>query len=190
MHETIRVRRGHVCRWLFPALLSVSIVWAASCSRVDAVEDIPEGTEVIVTLEDGTLVQGRLMSVQPDTLLVQKPGSKRERTIARSAVAEVERADDKGLFVGRLFEREPAFDEFTVPAGTVTKIGAGAVAGTIIGVLAGGKKGAAVGAAVGGGAGTAVVLATAGDEVGVRVGRELRVELASAITVRVRHQRP
>lgn len=66
-----------------------------------------------------------------------------------------------------------------------TKIGVGAAAGGIIGAIAGGKKGAAVGAAVGSTAGTALVLATPGDEVQLRSGTEMPVDLANPLTVRV-----
>jgi hypothetical protein len=282
MHGTKLLRDTDVYNWVLPALLALTVVFCARCGGVEAVEQIPTGTDVVVTLEDGTVVQGQLMNVEPDTLLVERPGNGRQQSIARSMVAEVKRADDEGSMISSLFSREPDFDDIVVPAGTVitatletpvasntsqvedpvravvqsavavdgreviprgsaltgsvhtadasgkvkgvarlafgfdrlsagsttydidtktlayqanatksddaTKIGAGAVAGTIIGGLAGGKKGAAVGAAVGGGAGTAVVLATPGEEISLRSGRELRIELTSAITVRVPHR--
>jgi hypothetical protein len=65
------------------------------------------------------------------------------------------------------------------------KIGIGAAAGAIIGGLTGGKKGAAVGSAVGGGAGTALVVTTPGDEVEVRSGSALTMQLTDALTVQV-----
>jgi outer membrane lipoprotein SlyB len=65
------------------------------------------------------------------------------------------------------------------------KIGIGAATGALIGGLTGGKKGAVVGSAIGGGAGTALVVTTPGDEVGVRSGRTLRMQLTDALTVQV-----
>jgi len=64
-------------------------------------------------------------------------------------------------------------------------IGIGAAAGGIIGGITGGKKGAVVGSAVGGGAGTAVVLRTPGEEVAVRSGTALALQLVDALTVEV-----
>ena len=65
------------------------------------------------------------------------------------------------------------------------KIGIGAAAGAVIGGLVGGKKGAAVGSAAGGGAGTAMVLTTAGEEVQLRSGTEIQVDLAEPLIMQV-----
>ena len=63
------------------------------------------------------------------------------------------------------------------------KIGIGAGAGAVIGGLIGGKKGAGTGAIVGGGAGTAMVLTTAGDEVQLQAGTQIRVDLAQPLVI-------
>ena len=65
------------------------------------------------------------------------------------------------------------------------KIGIGAGAGAVIGGLLGGKKGAGTGAIVGGGAGTAMVLTTAGDEVQLQAGTQIRVDLAQPLVILV-----
>lgn len=65
------------------------------------------------------------------------------------------------------------------------KIGLGAAAGAVIGGLAGGGKGAAVGSAIGGGAGTALVLTTPGEEVRIRAGTPLEIELTAPVVVAV-----
>ena len=64
-------------------------------------------------------------------------------------------------------------------------IGIGAAAGTVIGGLLGGKKGAGAGAAIGGGAGTAMVLTTAGEEVELRSGTPIEVNLAQPLVILV-----
>ena len=61
--------------------------------------------------------------------------------------------------------------------------GIGAGAGAVIGGLLGGKKGAGTGAAIGGGAGTAMVLTTAGEEVQLRPGTPIEVDLAQPLVV-------
>ena len=65
------------------------------------------------------------------------------------------------------------------------KIGIGAGAGAVIGGLLGGKKGAGTGAVIGGGAGTAMVLTTAGDEVRLQPGTQVRVDLSQPLVVLV-----
>jgi hypothetical protein len=63
------------------------------------------------------------------------------------------------------------------------KVGLGAGAGALIGGLLGGAKGAGAGAAIGGGAGTAMVLTTAGEEVELRPGTAVEVDLAEDVVV-------
>jgi hypothetical protein len=263
------------------ALTLVAVATAASaCSRAQAIDDIPPGTEVTLALDNGEVVKGRVVDVQPETVVVEQVGTG-PHTIDRAAIVEVDQPQSSQArsLTDRLFSREPAFDDVLVPVGTVisaqletalasnasqpedivratmlaplvvdgrqvlpegtaligtvtgaepsgkikgraslrfafdrlttgtttyevasapfaysaaptkkedaTKIGVGAAAGTIVGALAGGKRGAAVGAAVGGGAGTAVVLATSGDEVHLRSGTKLQVELTRPVTVRL-----
>ncbi len=68
-------------------------------------------------------------------------------------------------------------------AGDAKKIGLGVGAGALIGGLLGGGKGASAGAAIGGGAGTAMVLTTAGEEVELRPGTPVEVDLAEDVVV-------
>lgn len=65
------------------------------------------------------------------------------------------------------------------------KISIGAAAGAIVGGIANGGKGAAIGSAIGGGGGTAVVLATAGKNIRLGVGRRLRVRLTQSLRMSV-----
>jgi hypothetical protein len=70
---------------------------------------------------------------------------------------------------------------------TAAEIGGGAVAGGVIGAIAGSAvKGAVVGAVLG----TGVAIATEGEQIVLREGRALRVELNQPITIRYRPESP
>jgi outer membrane lipoprotein SlyB len=251
----------------------------AACGGARAVEDIPLGKEVAVKISDGTVVRGKLVHVNQETLVLESPNTGRHETIRRTAVAEVEPKEEGRSLLGDLRSDDREYREVTVAAGTTlpveldgalasntsmvedpvhatlrsrvlvngvevipagsrvsgvvtqatpsgavkgrarlafdfrhvtvggeiydmrtkpfvfqakstkeedaTKIGVSAAAGGIIGAIAGGKKGAAVGAAVGSTAGATLVLATPGDEVQLRSGTALSVELASPLTIGV-----
>ena len=78
---------------LFVASCLVSLTLAPSCSRAEAIENIPAGTEVTVMTEDGTLVRGKIAKVEPEivTLTGERPDSTTE--VARAAITEVKRVD-------------------------------------------------------------------------------------------------
>ncbi len=66
---------------------------AAACTRAEAVENIPAGTEVTVVTEDGTLVRGKIAKVDAAvvTLTGERPNTSTE--ITRSSIAEVKRVE-------------------------------------------------------------------------------------------------
>jgi hypothetical protein len=68
---------------------------AASCTRAEAIEDIPTGTEVTVLTQDGTLVRGKIAKVEPElvTLTGERPNMTTE--VTRTAITEVKRVDPK-----------------------------------------------------------------------------------------------
>ncbi len=47
------------------SLIALSL---ASCTRAEAVENIPAGTEVTVVTQDGTLVRGKIAKVDADVV--------------------------------------------------------------------------------------------------------------------------
>ena len=79
------------------AKYAVYVLLASGCTRTEAVENIPAGTEVTVVTQDGTLVRGKIAKVDADvvTLTGERPNTSTE--ITRSAIAEVKRvsADDR-----------------------------------------------------------------------------------------------
>lgn len=66
---------------------------ASSCTRAEAIEDMPAGTEVTVVTQDGTLVRGKIAKVEPElvTLTGERPNTTTE--VARTAIAEVKRVE-------------------------------------------------------------------------------------------------
>ena len=71
----------------------VALTCAPSCTRAEAIENIPAGTEVTVVTQDGTLVRGKIAKVDPEivTLTGERPNTTTE--VARTAIAEVKRVE-------------------------------------------------------------------------------------------------
>src|SRR5688572_6251457 len=82
------------------AKCALYVLMAAACTRAEAVENIPAGTEVTVVTQDGALVRGKIAKVDPEvvTLTGERPNSSTE--ITRTSIAEVKRVSND--------EREPA----------------------------------------------------------------------------------
>ena len=71
----------------------VAATLASSCTRAEAIEDMPTGTEVTVVTQDGTLVRGKIAKVEPElvTLTGDRPNVTTE--VARTAITEVKRVE-------------------------------------------------------------------------------------------------
>ena len=71
----------------------VAATLASSCTRAEAIENIPAGTEVTVVTQDGTLVRGKIAKVEPEvvTLTGDRPNMTTE--VARTAITEVKRVE-------------------------------------------------------------------------------------------------
>src|SRR5262245_64925240 len=92
----------------------------AACTRAEAVEKIPAGTEVTVVTEDGTLVRGKIAKVDAGvvTLTGERPNTSTE--ITRSSITEVKR-----VAPGTRTAREPEASivrTFTIPDNTVLDV--------------------------------------------------------------------
>ncbi len=72
-----------------------ALTLAPSCTRAEAIEDIPAGTEVTVVTQDGTLVRGKIAKVDPElvTLTGERPNT--TTRVTRTAITEVKRVDPK-----------------------------------------------------------------------------------------------
>src|SRR5688572_18050216 len=97
----------------------VALTFAPSCTRAEAVEDIPAGTEVTVVTQDGTLVRGKIAKVGADvvTLTGERPNTSTE--ITRSSIAEVKRVEAGSDAVR---EAAPIVRTITIPDNTVLDV--------------------------------------------------------------------
>lgn len=100
------------------AKAALYVLLASACTRTEAVENIPAGTEVTVVTQDGTLVRGKIAKVDPEvvTLTGERPNTSTE--ITRSAIAEVKRVSpedrDEDADVAAA-EKAPAIEKKTAP---------------------------------------------------------------------------
>ena len=98
---------------------SVMTLSLAACTRAEAVENIPVGTEVTVVTQDGTLVRGKIAKVGADvvTLTGERPNTSTE--ITRSSIAEVKRVEAGSDSVR---EAAPIVRTITIPDNTVLDV--------------------------------------------------------------------
>ena len=121
-------------------LIAGMVVFSLSaCNKKEEGLQIPTGSDVTVEKRDGVKVEGKLIEVQPDHVVLQLQGGTR-RNVARSEIATVRAATEQpkpgapeevattGSRPAEAApkgpnseERAPAFREITVPAGTVLK---------------------------------------------------------------------
>ena len=92
---------------------------ALACSgTTEAIEKIPEGTEVTVTTQDGRLVRGKIAKVEPDAVTLTSAGGAGRTTIARTGISEVKRVSATvALPATAALARE-----LVVPAGTRVEV--------------------------------------------------------------------
>jgi len=98
------------------AKCALYVLLAAACTRAEAIEEIPTGTEVTVVTKDGTLVRGKIAKVEPElvTLTGERPNATTE--ITRTSIAEVKRVDPAAA------SAEPVVRTITVPDNTALDV--------------------------------------------------------------------
>jgi len=86
--EVIKTQLGTVA--LAATVLMSGVTLA--CSRAEAIEEIPAGTEVTVVTQDGSLVRGKIATVNPE--VVELTGDRPNTTarVVRKNITEVKRA--------------------------------------------------------------------------------------------------
>jgi hypothetical protein len=62
-----------------------------ACSRAEAIEEIPTGTEVTVTTADGALVRGKITKLNPDAVTLTGETPARSTEVKRTSIKEVKR---------------------------------------------------------------------------------------------------
>lgn len=75
------------------AKTAITLLLTVACTRTEAIEEIPAGTEVTVQTADGTLVRGKIAKIEPNvvTLTGERPNTTTE--ITRTSIKEVKRVD-------------------------------------------------------------------------------------------------
>ena len=73
--------------------LAVLLV-TAGCTRAEAIEKIPTGTDVTVVTQDGSTVRGKIVSVDGDVVKLAGDSPSSTTEITRSRISEVKRVDD------------------------------------------------------------------------------------------------
>ena len=69
------------------------VLLAAACTRAEAVDRIPAGTEVTVMTKDGTLVRGKIAAVDAEVVKLDGERPNTTTEITRTSIAEVKRVD-------------------------------------------------------------------------------------------------
>jgi len=97
------------------------VLLASACTRTEAVENMPAGTEVTVVTQDGTLVRGKIAKVDADvvTLTGERPNTSTE--ITRTSIAEVKRVP-AAADTAREPEAPPVIRTITIPDNTVLDV--------------------------------------------------------------------
>jgi hypothetical protein len=85
----VRLVRPSVVGLLSASAIALSL--SVACTRAEAIEKIPAGTEVTVVTKDGTLVRGTIANVATDTVTLNGERPHATTEIARSSIAEVKR---------------------------------------------------------------------------------------------------
>ena len=170
-----------------------------------AATDVPEGTEIVATLDD-RLSTREAQAEDPFTLTIVSPGQFQGAQIDGRLLA----VDRSGRVTGRSdmtfdFDRirfrngrtadfDGVIESVRTPDGddlqventnvgeddsqtsrTATRTGIGAAIGAVIGAVTGGTKGAAIGAAIGGAAGAGSVIVQGRNDLDLEPGSEFRI---------------
>ena len=111
----------------FAISCAAALTLAPSCTRAEAIENIPAGTEVTVVTQDGTLVRGKIAKVEEEvvTLTGERPNSTTE--VARAAITEVKRvepgeSDAEERSIVPVPGRAPVVRTVTIPDNTVLDV--------------------------------------------------------------------
>jgi len=86
-------------------------VAAVACQRTPTLEEMPAGTDVTIQMQDGRQVTGKLVTVDPETVVVSHEPTDGKISVTRGSIAEVQPAEASSS--------EPVVRDLVVPAGAV-----------------------------------------------------------------------
>jgi hypothetical protein len=101
------------------AKCALYLLLASACTRASAesVDKIPAGTEVTVMTKDGTLVRGKIATVDADVVKLTGDSANSTTEITRTSIAEVKRVD-----ADRASSEETVVRTITIPDNTVLDV--------------------------------------------------------------------
>ena len=99
---------------VFAVGLAFTAFLAAACERTEAIEDVPQGTDVVVETNSGQLVRGRLTQLEPDDVVVANAQN--------TSRARVSRRDISAVQSGETLARTPEPRMITLPARTMLAV--------------------------------------------------------------------
>ena len=107
------------------AKCALYVFLATACTRAEAIEKIPVGTEVTVMTADGTLVRGKIAEVNSNTVTLTGETPNTTTEITRTSIKEVKRVESAAAVTpAEVKERapEPIVRNITVPDNTVLDV--------------------------------------------------------------------
>lgn len=112
------------------AKCAMYVLLATACTRAEAIEKIPVGTEVTVMTADGTLVRGKIAEVNSNTVTLTGESPSTTTEITRTSIKEVKRVEPAAVTPGTapaadVKERAPEAPivrNITVPDNTVLDV--------------------------------------------------------------------
>ena len=88
---------------------------ATACTaRAESIDKVPVGTEVTIVTQDGSLVRGKLKSVEAERVILSGEGPDQTTAVARTNISEVS--------TRALPERSPSVKTYVVPSGTAMSV--------------------------------------------------------------------
>jgi hypothetical protein len=86
---------------------------AVACGRSPQLEELPAGADVTIRTQDGQLVSGKLVKVEPDIVELTRVGDDGRIWVSRPVITEVDAPEDEA--------DRPSLREITVPAGSTLR---------------------------------------------------------------------
>jgi hypothetical protein len=100
----------------------ISGALAVGCSRAEAIEEIPAGTEVTVVTQDGALVRGKIATVNPEAVTLTGDRPETTTRVARTSITEVKRVTTPERVEAAAPVAEERVRTLTIPDGTTLDV--------------------------------------------------------------------
>ncbi len=106
----------HRTSWTVAAVAFAAATLAA-CGGPKSLDNVAIGSDVSVVTTDGSTVEGKLVGVSDQDVVVQRANTGQRDTIERASIASVEETGDSAI--ADLLSSDPHTQDVTVPPGTI-----------------------------------------------------------------------